>query len=108
MICVVDLQSSFISPFGGAFLFLCSWESVYAKELSLFESISDEGDNWFGEDVMEKVIEFIIEHLPLSPHTAIVDIGCGNGVMMCEMVCNTSSSLRVEAFKFSFFSVLLF
>eukprot|EP01028_Stygiella_incarcerata_P000141 TRINITY_DN101_c0_g1_i1.p2 TRINITY_DN101_c0_g1~~TRINITY_DN101_c0_g1_i1.p2 ORF type:complete len:241 (+),score=66.80 TRINITY_DN101_c0_g1_i1:501-1223(+) len=81
------------------------WESIYENELSLFESIGDEGENWFGEDVMESVIEFIVERLNLSPHAPIVDIGCGNGVMMCEIA--TEGFLSVYGLDYSPNSIML-
>jgi SAM-dependent methyltransferase len=36
----------------------------------------------FGEESVEKIVEWAVDHLPLSPQPAVLEIGSGNGTLL--------------------------
>ncbi|XP_042857496.1 EEF1A lysine methyltransferase 2-like [Penaeus japonicus] len=58
------------------------WESTYEQELSNFKSHGDIGDIWFGEDSMQRVVDWILESDVIKEHFSVLDIGCGNGALL--------------------------
>ncbi|KAG6819524.1 hypothetical protein H0H93_011027 [Arthromyces matolae] len=58
------------------------WDEVYAEELDNFEEIGDEGEIWFGEESVEKMVEWAIENAPSSSLPSTVEIGTGNGTLL--------------------------
>ncbi|KAI0752261.1 S-adenosyl-L-methionine-dependent methyltransferase [Irpex lacteus] len=58
------------------------WDSVYARELSNFEEIGDEGEIWFGEDSVEKMVDWAQDYIPKDPPPAIIEVGTGNGTLL--------------------------
>ncbi|OCT69922.1 EEF1A lysine methyltransferase 2 [Xenopus laevis] len=60
------------------------WDAVYSRELSSFKEYGDEGEIWFGEGSMARVIRWLNAHK--VPQTAsILDIGTGNGMLLVEL-----------------------
>ncbi|RDX57305.1 S-adenosyl-L-methionine-dependent methyltransferase [Lentinus brumalis] len=63
------------------------WDDVYSSELANFEEIGDEGEVWFGEDSVEKMVDWALENVPTSPAPFILEVGAGNGNLLfalCE------------------------
>ncbi|KAH9935249.1 S-adenosyl-L-methionine-dependent methyltransferase [Amylocystis lapponica] len=65
------------------------WDDVYSSELANFEEIGDEGEIWFGEDSIEKMVEWVLVNIPLStvPSPFVLEVGAGNGNLLfalCE------------------------
>ncbi|CAL1716322.1 unnamed protein product [Somion occarium] len=58
------------------------WDDVYSSELSDFEEIGDEGEIWFGEDTMEKMVDWTLENVPKNPSPSILEVGSGNGALL--------------------------
>ncbi|EJU04883.1 S-adenosyl-L-methionine-dependent methyltransferase [Dacryopinax primogenitus] len=59
------------------------WDGVYQREIGSFHEIADEGEVWFGEDVLQKMIDWALENVPPTPDSPyILDIGTGNGVTL--------------------------
>ncbi|KAJ3869003.1 S-adenosyl-L-methionine-dependent methyltransferase [Lentinula novae-zelandiae] len=58
------------------------WDSVYARELASFREIGDEGEIWFGEESMYKMVQWTAEHVPSSDDPTILEIGSGNGTLL--------------------------
>ena len=65
------------------------WDSVYScvcayrREVATFTDIGDEGEVWFGEDSVERMVQYLADYLadePESPH--ILDLGMGNGHLL--------------------------
>jgi hypothetical protein len=57
-------------------LSFCSWESAYTTELANFEHHGDEGEVWFGEDSLYRILRWFDRHRHEVPLTsAILDIG---------------------------------
>jgi SAM-dependent methyltransferase len=55
---------------------------VYEGELVNFEEHGDEGEIWFGEESVEKMVHWALQHVP--PHTSpcILEVGSGNGTLL--------------------------
>eukprot|EP00842_Homolaphlyctis_polyrhiza_P001627 jgi/Hompol1/2465/HPOL_000084-RA len=64
--------------------FYCSWDEVYALEVDNFVDHGDKGEVWFGEDSVEKMIDWVNENWD-SKHDAVIDLGCGNGHLLFEL-----------------------
>jgi len=59
------------------------WDEVYQREIGSFQEIADEGEVWFGEDVLEKMVDWAVENSPPNPTAPyVLDIGTGNGVTL--------------------------
>ncbi|CCM01389.1 uncharacterized protein FIBRA_03440 [Fibroporia radiculosa] len=60
------------------------WDDVYSSELTNFEEIGDEGEIWFGEDSVEKMVDWALEHMPpdMSNAPHILEVGAGNGNLL--------------------------
>ncbi|XP_075699303.1 EEF1A lysine methyltransferase 2 [Rhinoderma darwinii] len=60
------------------------WDAVYSRELRTFQEYGDEGEIWFGEGSMTRVVRWLnTQKIPLT--TSIVDIGTGNGMLLVEL-----------------------
>ncbi|XP_040294962.1 EEF1A lysine methyltransferase 2 isoform X1 [Bufo bufo] len=68
------------------------WDTVYSRELKTFQEYGDEGEIWFGEGSMTRVVRWLnAQKIPLT--TSIVDIGTGNGMLLVELAKSGFSSL---------------
>merc|ERR1712038_1680212 len=58
------------------------WDDTYKSELANFaDNPDDEGEVWFGEDALYRVLAWFDRNRDRVPLTApILDLGCGNGV----------------------------
>ncbi|KAM5140784.1 EEF1A lysine methyltransferase 2 [Mantella aurantiaca] len=60
------------------------WDAVYSRELKTFQEYGDEGEIWFGEGSMTRVVRWL--NAQEIPHTSsILDIGTGNGMLLVEL-----------------------
>ena len=66
-----------------------SWESIYQRDLKNYESFGDEGEIWFGESSVETMMDWVMENC--DKESSIIDIGCGNGHLLFELVCVSCS-----------------
>ncbi|KAI0775210.1 S-adenosyl-L-methionine-dependent methyltransferase [Trametes elegans] len=63
------------------------WDQVYSSELVNFSEIGDEGEVWFGEDSVEKMVDWALENVPTDPAPYVLEVGAGNGNLLfalCE------------------------
>ncbi|EPT05563.1 hypothetical protein FOMPIDRAFT_1155361 [Fomitopsis schrenkii] len=58
------------------------WDGVYSSELTNFKEIGDEGEVWFGEDSVEKMVDWALEHVAPDPPPSILEAGAGNGNLL--------------------------
>jgi len=58
------------------------WDNVYDQELANFEQIGDEGEIWFGEDSVQKMVKWALKYVPPSTSSCILEIGSGNGNLL--------------------------
>lgn len=61
------------------------WERRYQEEIKNFKSHGDTGEVWFGEDILERVVSWICKCELIAKDSSIVDIGCGNGLLLVEL-----------------------
>ncbi|KAG6900794.1 hypothetical protein C0993_000113 [Termitomyces sp. T159_Od127] len=62
-----------------------SWDNVYTEELDNFEEIGDEGEIWFGEESVERMVDWAVENIPSSSMPFTVEIGSGNGTLLLAL-----------------------
>ncbi|KAF8071843.1 S-adenosyl-L-methionine-dependent methyltransferase [Lyophyllum atratum] len=58
------------------------WDNVYEEELNNFEEIGDEGEVWFGEETVERMVDWAVQNVPPHLHPSTVEIGSGNGTLL--------------------------
>ncbi|KAF5382191.1 hypothetical protein D9615_004441 [Tricholomella constricta] len=58
------------------------WDDVYEEELNNFKEIGDEGEIWFGEESIERMVDWAVENVPFSSNPSTVEIGSGNGTLL--------------------------
>ncbi|KAG1319037.1 hypothetical protein G6F62_012044 [Rhizopus arrhizus] len=68
------------------------WDTVYDRENENFQEIGDIGEVWFGEESVERMVEWITENVT-DPESTIVDLGCGNGHLLLELANEGYKSL---------------
>ncbi|CAJ0745487.1 24811_t:CDS:2 [Entrophospora sp. SA101] len=62
------------------------WDLLYKRENKNFQEFGDIGEIWFGQDSVEKMVNWVISNS--SKSTSILDIGCGNGHLLLELAKN--------------------
>nr|XP_022910099.1 EEF1A lysine methyltransferase 2 [Onthophagus taurus] len=60
------------------------WDKLYKKEIENYKNNGDVGEIWFGEDIVDRVLRWILKNNIPKSHK-IVDVGCGNGMMLIEL-----------------------
>lgn len=65
------------------------WDDVYTREVKNFDEIGDEGEIWFGEDAVERMVDFLEReaedgNLPQDIH--VLDLGTGNGHLLFALL----------------------
>lgn len=68
------------------------WEECYELELDNFEDYGDQGENWFGEGITRKIVAWLSSHVN-DKSSPILDIGCGNGVLLSRLHASGFTSL---------------
>ncbi|KAK3103140.1 hypothetical protein FSP39_016764 [Pinctada imbricata] len=62
-----------------------SWDHCYDRENASFSDTGDVGEIWFGEDIQERVLDWIENCKEIDQSDPIIDVGCGNGVLLVEL-----------------------
>ncbi|KAG9314968.1 S-adenosyl-L-methionine-dependent methyltransferase [Chiua virens] len=62
------------------------WDQRYTEELAHFYESGLEGEVWFGEEPVEKMVTWAPSHVPPTTCPAVLDIGTGNGHLLFAMV----------------------
>ncbi|XP_014278278.1 EEF1A lysine methyltransferase 2 isoform X1 [Halyomorpha halys] len=60
------------------------WSTVYVNEKNNFKNYGDPGEIWFGEESEERILRWL-EKKKISKNKKIVDLGCGNGMMLVSL-----------------------
>ncbi|CAB3359274.1 Hypothetical predicted protein [Cloeon dipterum] len=61
------------------------WDKTYQLEISNFQSHGDVGEEWFGEDCATRVVRWLNSCDEVNKSSKIIDIGCGNGMLLSFM-----------------------
>ncbi|KAG5893660.1 hypothetical protein JTB14_028814 [Gonioctena quinquepunctata] len=69
------------------------WEGRYKEEIDNFSSRGDPGEIWFGEDIVDRIISWMESSDYVKKDSKIVDIGCGNGMLLIELANEKYSNL---------------
>ncbi|KZV73020.1 S-adenosyl-L-methionine-dependent methyltransferase [Peniophora sp. CONT] len=77
------------------------WDSVYAREVDNFEETGDEGEVWFGEDAVEKMVDWAQENVPPSSEPYILEVGAGNATLLLALVDAGYTASRAAAIDYS-------
>ncbi|XP_063290008.1 EEF1A lysine methyltransferase 2 [Pelobates fuscus] len=72
------------------------WDAVYSRELKSFQDFGDEGEIWFGEGSMARVVRWLkAQSIPST--SSILDIGTGNGILLVELAkCGYSDLTGID------------
>ncbi|CAO3615320.1 unnamed protein product [Cunninghamella blakesleeana] len=60
------------------------WDTVYERENVNFKEIGDIGEIWFGEDSVERIIDWTLDNIN-DKSTSVLDVGCGNGHLLLAL-----------------------
>ncbi|XP_055532776.1 EEF1A lysine methyltransferase 2 [Wyeomyia smithii] len=70
------------------------WETSYKSEIRNYKDHGDVGEIWFDEDSQLRIIRWIEKQEELiSQDDAIIDLGCGNGMLLVELARESYSNL---------------
>ncbi|XP_018575947.1 EEF1A lysine methyltransferase 2 [Anoplophora glabripennis] len=61
------------------------WENCYDKELNNFHNHGDPGEIWFGDDIVNRIIQWMEMSELVKKDSKLLDIGCGNGMFVVEL-----------------------
>ncbi|KAG6332527.1 hypothetical protein ID866_6564 [Astraeus odoratus] len=61
------------------------WDGVYEEELQNFKDFGDEGEVWFGQESVEKMVDWALENVPPRSDLSILEVGSGNGTLLFEL-----------------------
>ncbi|XP_053674514.1 EEF1A lysine methyltransferase 2 [Anopheles nili] len=62
------------------------WESSYMREIKNYRDHGDVGEVWFDEDSQNRIICWMAKQEDvIKTDDAIIDLGCGNGMMLIEL-----------------------
>lgn len=65
------------------------WDMVYARETGEFEDTGDEGEVWFGESAVNKMVDWAFQYLPPNEDGSgptVMEAGCGNGTLLLSIL----------------------
>lgn len=61
------------------------WEQAYEREIKNYHNHGDVGEIWFDEDSQIRVINWIMKQDDIEDDVRIIDLGCGNGMILIEL-----------------------
>ncbi|XP_059613671.1 EEF1A lysine methyltransferase 2 [Phlebotomus argentipes] len=61
------------------------WDKSYELEIQNYKSHGDVGEIWFDERSQTRVVNWILKSEEISEEDKVLDIGCGNGMILVEL-----------------------
>ncbi|XP_037941856.1 EEF1A lysine methyltransferase 2 [Teleopsis dalmanni] len=61
------------------------WETSYSREIYNYNRNGDVGEIWFDEDSQNRIITWILKQDSIEEDDRIIDLGCGNGMLLIEL-----------------------
>lgn len=61
------------------------WEKAYDREIKNYRNHGDVGEIWFDEDSQLRVINWIMKQDEIEDAVRVIDLGCGNGMILIEL-----------------------
>lgn len=69
------------------------WEKAYEREIKNYKNHGDVGEIWFDEDSQLRVINWIMKQDDIPDGVRVIDLGCGNGMLLVELAREGYTSL---------------
>lgn len=69
------------------------WEKCYEDEIKQFNRYGHPGEIWFGHDIVKRLIKWMKSSELIKKEAEIVDLGCGNGMLLVELANEGFTSL---------------
>lgn len=69
------------------------WDHCYQREINNYKNHGDVGEIWFDEDSQIRVINWLLKCDDVEIHDRLIDLGCGNGMMLIELAREGYSNL---------------
>ncbi|KAL0083476.1 S-adenosyl-L-methionine-dependent methyltransferase [Phycomyces blakesleeanus] len=60
------------------------WDNVYDRENDNFKELGDIGEIWFGEDSVERMVDWAVDNVE-DTNSSVIDLGCGNGHLLLAL-----------------------
>ncbi|WVF65954.1 hypothetical protein IAT40_000692 [Kwoniella sp. CBS 6097] len=76
------------------------WDSVYEREVRVYNDVGDEGEVWFGESSVTKMRKWAHKHIKPKPDGSavrIMEAGSGNGTLLLSFL--TSPATEEDEFR---------
>ncbi|KIM67488.1 hypothetical protein SCLCIDRAFT_1210158 [Scleroderma citrinum Foug A] len=77
------------------------WDGVYDEELRNFKDFGDEGEIWFGEESVGKMVSWTLENVPPRSDLSILEVGSGNGTLLFALVEEGYAANRLMGIDYS-------
>ncbi|XP_050543939.1 EEF1A lysine methyltransferase 2 isoform X2 [Daktulosphaira vitifoliae] len=61
------------------------WNDAYTLEFNNFKNFGDHGAEWFGSIIGKKMIDCIQKFCDLKQEDIILDVGCGNALLLIKL-----------------------
>ncbi|KAI9581330.1 EEF1A lysine methyltransferase 2 [Glossina fuscipes] len=61
------------------------WDRAYNREIKNYKCNGDVGEIWFDEDSQFRIIDWILKQYKAKRNSHIIDLGCGNGMLLVEL-----------------------
>ncbi|KAG6374409.1 hypothetical protein JVT61DRAFT_4446 [Boletus reticuloceps] len=77
------------------------WDQRYSEELVHYYESGLEGEAWFGEEPVLKMVEWALTHVPPTACPNVLDVGMGNGHLLFAMVDAGYDASRLTGIDYS-------